>query len=237
MSTDSVMPTGPWGFDEEVAGCFEDMLRRSIPQYDVMRDAVTWLGQRFASGAADTVVDLGTSRGDALVPFVDAGCYCVGVEVSGPMLELARQRFEDEGEQVELLDLDLRAEYPAVTNVDLTLAVLTLQFVPVEHRFRVVRKAFESLRPGGALILVEKVLGASSEIDEAMVDLYYRHKRTTGYTAEQIERKRLSLEGVLVPLTESWNVDMLRSAGFETVECFWRWMVFAGWIAIKGSAA
>ncbi|MGH3921557.1 MAG: hypothetical protein ACRDS1_01640 [Pseudonocardiaceae bacterium] len=42
------------------------------------------------------------------------------------------------------------------------------------------------------------------------------------YTQEEIDRKRLSLEGVLVPVTAKWNVEMLRAAGFQQVDCFWR---------------
>ena len=58
-------------------------------------------------------------------------------------------------------------------------------------------------------------------------------KRENGYTEEEIQRKRLSLEGALVPLTARMNEDMLRGAGFHEVDCFWRWMNFAGWIAVK----
>ena len=54
-----------------------------------------------------------------------------------------------------------------------------------------------------------------------------------GYSAEEIERKRLSLEGVLVPVTARMNEDLLRSAGFDQVDCFWRWANFAGWLAIR----
>ena len=42
-----------------------------------------------------------------------------------------------------------------------------------------------------------------------------------------------SLEGVLVPVTASWNEELLAKAGFKQIDCFWRWMNFAGWIAIK----
>jgi tRNA (cmo5U34)-methyltransferase len=59
-------------------------------------------------------------------------------------------------------------------------------------------------------------------------------KRRRGYTNEQIDRKRLSLEGVLVPVTARWNEDLLRAAGFGEVDCFWRWMNFAGWVAVRG---
>jgi tRNA (cmo5U34)-methyltransferase len=44
----------------------------------------------------------------------------------------------------------------------------------------------------------------------------------------------LSLEGVLVPVTAAWNEYLLRSAGFSHVDCFWRWMNFAAWVAVKG---
>jgi tRNA (cmo5U34)-methyltransferase len=43
----------------------------------------------------------------------------------------------------------------------------------------------------------------------------------------------LALEGVLVPVTAAWNEQLLKGAGFSQVECFWRWMNFAGWVAVK----
>lgn len=88
-------------------------------------------------------------------------------------------------------------------------------------------------RAGGALIFVEKVLGSTADLDGVMVDTYYALKAQNGYSQEQIERKRLSLEGVFVPVTAKWNEELLYSAGFAEVDCFWRWMNFAGWIAIK----
>jgi len=35
---DEVMPEGKWEFDESVTAVFENMLERSIPQYELMRD-------------------------------------------------------------------------------------------------------------------------------------------------------------------------------------------------------
>ena len=42
---DKVIPEGKWQFNGEVANCFDGMLRRSIPQIDVMRQAVTDLAK------------------------------------------------------------------------------------------------------------------------------------------------------------------------------------------------
>lgn len=231
-------PGARWAFDEGVTACFDDMLRRSIPQYEVMRAAVADLAVYYAQPGTD-VVDLGCSRGEAMAPLVRrlAGedMRFLGVEVSPPMREAARERFAREG-NVELLATDLREGYPAC-RASVTLCVLTLQFTPIEHRQRILRDAYARTVPGGALVLVEKVLGASAGIDAAEVALYYDLKRANGYPQASIDQKRRSLEGVLVPVTARWNEELLRGAGFAEVDGFWRWMNFAGWVAVKSSSS
>lgn len=233
---DQVNPKGKWEFDADVTAVFDDMLARSIPQYSLMRQTVFELGSCFVAGQT-AIVDLGCSRGEAMAPFVDRfGAFNrhVGVEISEPMLAAARERFKgfiDSG-IVSIRRMDLRSEYPP-ERASLTLAVLTLQFTPIEHRQRIVRDVFKSTVEGGAFILVEKVLSATADIDARFTRMYWDMKRGNGYSDEQIERKRLSLEGVLVPVTARWNEELLQQAGFRQADCFWRWMNFAGWIAIK----
>ncbi len=233
---DQVMPQSAWAFDADVAQVFDDMLQRSIPQYEVMRRTVFELACAYVKDDG-VIVDLGCSRGEALAPFVQKfGAYnrYVGVEVSAPMLEAARERFAGliQAGMVEIRDLDLRTSYPPV-RACVTLCVLTLQFTPIEHRQRILRAIYKHTQPGGALIFVEKILGATADLDTLMVDRYYTMKAENGYSQEQIERKRLSLEGVLVPVTAKWNEELLHTAGFQQVDCFWRWMNFAAWIAVR----
>lgn len=237
MTRDDVVPGRRWEFGEDVTAAFDDMLARSIPHHAAMREAVTSIALRHAAAGTD-VVDLGASRGEAIAPLVKLlrGKVrgVVGVEVSPPMLAALRCRFAGEEQDgfVHVQDLDLRVAYPEA-RASVTLSILTLQFTPIEHRLRILRDAWKSTVPGGVFVLVEKILGASAEIDREMVDHYYDLKRANGYTQEQIDRKRLSLEGVLVPVTAAWNEDLLRRSGFVDVDCFWRWMNFAGWIAVK----
>lgn len=227
---------GRWAFNEEVARVFDEMLERSIPQYQTMRSAVTELGRGYVKPGT-AIVDLGCSRGGALAPFVEEFAprrtnTFYGCEVSEPMRLAAKDRFEGTPD-VFITDLDLRRSYPRVKKCSLTLAVLVLQFVPVNYRQRIVREAFERTVPGGALVLVEKVLGGSAAIDDRMVDLYHDAKGRAGYSREEIERKRLALEGVLVPLTSRWNEELLARAGFREIDVFWAWMNFRGWIAVR----
>lgn len=225
-----------WAFDESVTACFDDMLARSIPHYDVMRKACFDLGRRYAQPKTD-IVDLGASRGEALAPFIrEFGIQnrFVAVEISEPMRAAMHERFaglEDAG-AVRILDTDLRRSFPRV-NASVILSVLTLQFTPIEYRQKIVESVYDGLMPGGAFIFVEKILGADAKLNDQMVETYYDLKRANGYSDESIERKRLSLEGVLVPVTARWNEELLRGAGFRRVDCFWRWFNFAGWIAVK----
>lgn len=236
MSVDQTMPQGKWTFDADVTTVFDDMLARSIPDYQSMRSACFKVGQRFVRGGT-TIVDLGCSRGEALAPFIgtfkDRVRY-VGCEISQPMLDASRTRYAQQisDEWLDIRECDLRTAYPPEL-ASLTLCVLTLQFTPIEYRQQILRRAYHHTIPGGAFILVEKVLGANAELDSLMVDIYYELKESNGYKKEQIDRKRYALEGVLVPVTAKWNEELLRSAGFAYVDCFWRWMNFAAWIAIR----
>lgn len=229
-------PSGAkWQFDAGVVSCFDDMLRRSIPTLDVMRAAVVNHAVRLAQPDTD-IVDLGCSRGDSLAllrrELGDLVRY-VGVESSAEFLDVCRERFAAEvaDGRMSLSQLDLAERYPTA-KASVTLAVLTLQFIPLECRPRLVENVFASTIPGGALIVVEKVLGGSPALDRRFVEAYYAMKAANGYSAEEIEAKRQSLKGVLVPLTAEWNERLLHQAGFAA-ECFWRWNNFAAWLALK----
>lgn len=227
---DEVLPSGRWAFDQEVTDVFDDMLARSIPDYSGMRRTTTELALRFARPGT-AIVDLGCSRGAALKPLAEAldfPCLLVGVEVSEPMRDAARRGVPS----ATVLDVDLREDYPRFT-ASVTLAVLTLQFVPIEYRQRIISDAYENTIPGGCLLLVEKVLGSDAYADRLLVETYLARKGENGYTAEQIQAKRRSLEGVLVPVTAQWNLDMLTKAGFRHVDCYWRHLNFAAWLAVK----
>lgn len=235
-NADSGYAPDSWEFDQEVTRVFDNMLKRSIPQYDLMRKTCFDLAVEFIQPDS-YVVDLGCSRGEALSPLVDrykSENKFLGVEISQPMYEAARERFKEEISNgiVEILDMDLRTDYPDVI-ASVTQAILVIQFIPIEYRAHILKHIYDHTKPGGLFIMVEKVLGSSASLDQLLVQQYYSLKKDNGYSGEEIERKRLSLEGKLVPVTASWNEEMLKAAGFQEIECFWRWMNFCGWIAIR----
>lgn len=230
--------TEKWTFDQEVADAFDDMLARSIPDYDGMRELTADLAGEFMDRGRDLtprVLDLGTSRGEVLETlwyrYGPAARY-VGLDVSEPMLAAARDRFANRREWVRVEYCDIRHDWPE-GSFDVTLSVLTLQFTPIEYRPHIIQKVYDSLKPGGAFLMVEKVLGESARLDRTFVDLYYRGKARAGYSVEEINRKRAALEGVLVPVSSRWNVELLQAAGFRSVDRYWRRLNFEGYLALK----
>ena len=239
---DNVMPDGKWEFDEKVTDCFEDMLSRSIPQYDLMRESSANLVYDIIKNSKykkDTfnILDIGCSDGlmiEKLMGKFNGDGYYTGVDISEPMLKKAKYRLLDDviSRKVKIENCDLRTDYPSGV-YDAITSILSIQFTPIEYRQHIVQNIYNSLSTNGCFIMVEKVLGNTDNINKLFVKNYYDMKKQNGYTEEQIERKRLSLEGVLVPVTSDWNVDLLKQAGFRQVDVFWKWMNFVGYIAIK----
>ncbi len=225
-----------WDFDPSVARVFDDMLQRSIPAYRIMRHAVLEIARRYRKDDTD-IVDLGASRGEAVAPLLQQCAQrnrFILVERSEAMLDELHRRFGgfEEMGVVQVHNTDLRYTVPP-SNASVVLCVLTLQFLPVEFRPSVLRRVYEDLLPGGSLILVEKLIEPSRELDTMMRDIYYQLKRDNGYTPTEIEAKREALENVMVPLSAQFNEQLLHAAGFSQVACFWRWFNFAGWVAVR----
>lgn len=219
-----------WVFDKDVSDCFDDMLERSIPQYSLMRELTYKLGSSYCKMGTN-ILDIGCSNGRAIEPFVksfgeDMNYYLY--DVSEPMLEKAKNLLGC----VNIEKYDITKGFN-INNCSLILSILTIQFTPIEYRHKIIKSIYDNLIDGGAVIFVEKVLGNTCEIDDLFVKEYYNMKKENQYTEKQIRDKRKSLEGVLVPITARWNEDLLRSVGFRNIDCFWKCLNFAGWIAIK----
>lgn len=229
---DNVNKTTKWEFDEEVTNCFTNMISRSIPNYDTMRSLCYNLGKHFVREGSK-VVDMGCSNGLSCEAFIEnfPNALFYLYDVSEPMLEVCRKKFYKKN-NVFINNNDLRYGLP-IGEADLIISSLTLQFTPIEYRQNILQDVYDKLNVGGAFILIEKVLGNSAKLDNLFVDEYYAIKKDNGYTQEQIANKRKSLEGVLVPLTASFNEHLLHQVGFKYVDCFFRCLNFSGWIAIK----
>lgn len=228
-----------FAFDDRVVQVFDDMVSRSVPFYTEAQHMQTDLITQFLPEEDALVCDLGCSTGttiDLLTrhPRCPGTAKFIGYDNSEPMLAEAAHKLAEPiaQERVRLLDVDLNAgiELP---ECNVVLMNWTLQFVRPLYRETLVRRIFETLRPGGALFLSEKVLVSDSMLNRLYIDFYLNYKRTQGYSDTEIVRKREALENVLIPYRVEENIELLNRCGFGTVDIYFRWFNFACFLAVK----
>ncbi len=212
------------------------MLERSIPMYQECQSlAVHWCVQ-FAR-ANTSVYDLGCSTGTLLLKLAQSidpskSIALLGVDNSEAMLAKCRKTLEQSPITCELLNADLNQEL-GIKNASAVLMNYTLQFVLPENRVPLLKSICDGLLPEGSLILIEKVKSAIPELDRTFIDFYHQFKKDQGYSDLEISRKRDALENVLIPWTVEENQELMKKAGFRTVDLFFKWNNFAGFIALK----
>lgn len=233
----TVEEVGDFRFDAKVVTVFDDMLNRSVPFYGEVQRMVAELAQHFVQDGV--IYDIGCSTGNtllALTSVVDADrdVRFVGIEPSEAMRDKAGANLSrvERPERVDIRDgrVEAMAELPDAAFVTM---LYTLQFVRPIHRLNVLQMVHRSLKPGGCLVLAEKILGDDPELRRLFIDLYHDYKHRCGYSRTEIAKKRESLENVLVPLNGCENLELLRQSGFQTVETVFRWYNWAVYLAVK----
>lgn len=235
LFSDPLRAPGPFRFDGDVVAVFPDMIRRSVPGYETVIAMSGLLARRYAQ-ADTTLYDLGCSLGASTLSIrrrvAGIGCRIVGVDSSPAMIARCREIVAaDDGEvPVELVEGDITR----VPLADASMVVLnyTLQFLPPAQRLPLLRRVHAALRPGGILVMSEKVLFADEAVNRLNIAMHHDFKRAHGYSELEIAGKRDSLENVLVAETLETHRERLAQAGFAAAEVWFQCFNFASLIAL-----
>ena len=223
-------------FSSKVAKVFDDMVNRSIPFYEEMQRMI---GELTADHYQDNtnIYDLGCSTGATLIHMnesVPPHIQFIGIDDSPDMLQKCSEKLKEHGFErpVKLEVADLNGNV-GIETASVVVLCLTLQFVRPINREKLLRSIYDGMVPGGALIIIEKILAEESTFNRDFIKYYYDMKRRNHYSEMEISQKREALENVLIPYKLSENIIMLREAGFGHVETFFKWYNFAGLITKK----
>jgi tRNA (cmo5U34)-methyltransferase len=226
-------------FDAKVAAVFDDMLVRSVPFYLEQQRMVAEIAKKFWIPGT-TVCDLGCSTATTLINIgkeIGDGARLIGYDNSTPMLERARLKAREHGmeDRLELRCGDFNGDLATLSLERASVVTLcwVLQFVRPLRRDRLIRRIYDQMAEGGALIVTEKILASCPQMNCFMVDSYYEFKRRNGYSEVEIARKREALENVLVPYQVEENLEMFRRNGFADANTFFQWYNFAGFVCVK----
>ena len=91
----------------------------------------------------------------------------------------------------------------------------------------------ESLLPGGALIISEKIIHENESIDKSLIGLHETFKRENGYSETEIAQKRKAIEDVLIPESIEQHLKRLSDAGFKKPLVQMQCINFASFLAVK----
>ncbi len=225
-----------FSFDDQVVGVFADMINRSVPGYSTVIRSLGTLAARYAQ-ADSRCYDLGCSLGAVTLSMLQQvrqpNCRFVAVDNSPAMIRRCREHLQVAGEpeNVDLICGDIRSI--AIRDASVVVMNFTLQFVPPEDRQLLLSRICEGLKPGGVLLLSEKIAFEDDHSHQQLIDWYHDFKRASGYSELEISQKRAALEKVMIP--ESLNVhrERLISAGFSRIEPWFQCFNFASLVAIK----
>tara|TARA_R110000823_G_scaffold144958_7_gene275120 strand:+ start:6234 stop:6965 length:732 start_codon:yes stop_codon:yes gene_type:complete len=223
-------------FDDSVARVFPDMIKRSVPGYSTIVAMTGMLAGRFASEGSN-LYDLGCSLGASALAMrqnlQSPRCRIIAVDNSAAMLERCRATMDAEprATAVELVCADL-CEVP-IENASVVVLNFTLQFVPPERRDDVISRIYAGLRPGGVMLLSEKVTFNDPPLDALNIALHEQFKAANGYSELEIASKRSALEDVLLPETLHAHKTRIGAAGFSSCDVWFQCFNFASLIALK----
>lgn len=234
----SGLPHTDFVFDEKVVAVFPDMINRSVPGYATIIAMIGTLAAEYAQPQT-LCYDLGCSLGAATLSMrhsitADA-CEIIGVDNSEAMVQGCREAIAADGGKIPVtIECGDILSIP-IENASIVVMNFTLQFVDPPARDDLVKKIFEGLKPGGMMILSEKIRFEDPALNDLFIEIHHRFKEQQGYSRLEISRKRAALEKVLVPETLSQHKRRLQEAGFFSYDIWFQCFNFASMVAIKSA--
>ncbi|MFK7831406.1 MAG: carboxy-S-adenosyl-L-methionine synthase CmoA [Congregibacter sp.] len=236
LFSDPLRGRGPFRFDADVVSVFPDMIQRSVPGYTTVIGLTGLLARRFAQSGT-VIYDLGCSLGASTLAMRQhlegSQCRIVGVDNSAAMIAKCHEVIAND---TGTTPVELRAEDLLETlleNASMVVLNYTLQFVPQSERQALLNRIAEALRPGGVLVLSEKVVFPDATLNELNIELHHDFKRAHGYSSLEIAGKRQALENVLHPESLDQHRQRLASAGFQSSDVWFQCFNFASIVALK----
>jgi len=230
-------------FDERVVRVFPDMINRSVPGYGLILPMLGLLARRFVQPGS-RVYDLGCSLGavsQVIRQSVDQpNVRIIAVDNSADMLRRFAELLQQQGAGGEVVpgspSIELvQADVSDTPMEDASLSVLnfTLQFIGREQRAALLSRIAAATRPGGALVLSEKIRFADPGEHELQANWHHDFKRAQGYSELEIARKRDALERVMLPDTEAEHLERLQAAGWSKTVRWFQCCNFVSYLAIR----
>jgi tRNA (cmo5U34)-methyltransferase len=236
LFADSRVLTTDFCFDEKVVKVFDDMIKRSVPGYELVVPLIGMLARRYAQPDS-RIYDLGCSLGAASLAMSQAVCAdgteIIAVDNSEAMVDRCKRRVSEHAGPVPIEVLLQNMLDTRINNASVVVLNFTLQFLDRGQRQKLIKQIATGMRDAGVLIISEKICFASQQEQSQQTSWHHDYKRAQGYSELEIAQKRNALEDVLQPETESVHFKRLVEAGLSRPCRWFQCFSFASFIAFK----
>jgi tRNA (cmo5U34)-methyltransferase len=221
---------------EEEAQEFDATIRRLIPNYEQMVDALV-SALPFSRLQAIHVIDLGCGTGTIARRIKDAypQAQITCVDIAENMLQIAQAKLGDrEDVRYQLANFE-NYEFDSV--YDVAVSSLALHHLVSEHdKIEFYKKIYDSLNPGGVFYSADIVLGSSSHLQMHYMEKWKEYMRIQ-VPIEEIEQKWIPQHYAEDHPVKLMNqLDWLRDMGFTDIEVVWKYYNFAVYGGYKPAA-
>ena len=201
--------TGPRTVGEHFdqwAPSYDAQIRQMVPRYEEFHDTLLAL---LALRPPSRFLDLGAGTGYTLRRVLEAfpSATAVGLDVSGEMLDRARQRLDGLADRVELRTSDIAQ--PEISGAyDAIVSILAVHHLYPDEKRHLFSRIWEHIEPGGVFLLADYFRPAMDRLSE----LYDLPDEPDPHEVEHDH-----------PDTAAEHLVWMTAAGFAAVDVVWKY--------------
>ena len=185
---------------------------------------------------AKNLLDIGSGAGNNTISILKEkpGINCDLVDISLPMLKKAKERISHENAgEVKIFRGDFRELALPQAHYDLIIAAAVLHHLRDNSDWEnCFKKIYDLLKPEGAFFISDMVHHQHSAVHDAMWERYGKHLESIG--GEAYKNKVFDyIEIEDSPRSLSYQMELMKKVGFETVDVLHKNSCFAAFVGIK----
>ncbi len=218
-------PNSVGRFFDSLTDDYTATIERCFPRYREMLWAL--LDYLPESHAVDSILELGTGTGNLTVllaeKFPDA--TITAVDVSGESLNQCRQRLGDD-HRLDFQQKDFRNLAYDGESFDLVASSISVHHLTSTEKQQLFRCIHGWLKPQGTFAYVDQHAGATSDLYQRHIDNWHQISSAAGSTDEEWQMWMQHQQQHDHHDSLGDQLRWLNEAGFEIVDCPWRYLLW-----------
>ena len=146
------------------------------------------------------------------------------------MLEIAKEKLSGKDIRFNIVASDA---LPYKNEFDIVTAIQSHHYYDIKTREIAVKKCYEALKEGGIFMAFENIRMSAEESDAIALNRWGQFLLDHGWTPEGVKAHQARRGVEMFPITIEQHLEMLKNAGFKSVNILWVSYMQAGFWAIK----